>query len=70
MAISDRVFAQYPKSVLVGNGVAFTILPMIVVVLRFYARHISRVAAGIDDWCIVTALVSRTFLASDAVLET
>ena len=57
MAVSEGVFAQYSKPVLVGNGVAFTILPILVVVLRFYARHISRVAAGIDDWCIVAALV-------------
>ena len=58
MAISDRVFAQYPKSVLVGNGIAFTLLPIVVVLLRFYARRISHVAPGIDDWSIVTALVS------------
>lgn len=58
MQISRPLFDQYTKPVLVGNGVAFTVLPIIVVSLRFYARRVARVAVGIDDWCIVVALVN------------
>ena len=58
MPISNHIFAQYSKPVLVGVGVTFTILPIIVVGLRFYARRVSRTAVGIDDWCTVFALVS------------
>lgn len=57
MAVPDSVFAQYGKPVLVGNGVTFTILPILVVGLRLYARRRSRVPVGIDDWFIVVALV-------------
>ncbi|KAL8919795.1 MAG: hypothetical protein Q9172_004800 [Xanthocarpia lactea] len=60
MQISRPLFDQYTKPVLVGNGVAFTVLPIIVVSLRFYARRVARVAVGIDDWCIVVALVLCT----------
>lgn len=58
MQISTRTFDQYTKPVLVGNGVTFIILPIILVGLRFYARRVARVAIGIDDWCIVVALVN------------
>jgi hypothetical protein len=58
MSTSDHVFSQYSKPVLVGVGVTFTILPIIVVGLRFHARRFTRAAVGIDDWCIVVALVS------------
>ncbi|CAO1601782.1 hypothetical protein XANCAGTX0491_005418 [Xanthoria calcicola] len=60
MQISTRTFDQYTKPVLVGNGVTFTILPIIIVGLRFYARRVARLAPGIDDWCIVVALVLCT----------
>lgn len=56
---SDPVFDQYSRPVLVGNGIAFVLLPMIVVSLRFYARRVARGAVGLDDWCIIVALVSR-----------
>lgn len=62
MQTSSRLFDQYTKPVLVGNGVAFTILPIIVVSLRFYARRVARVVVGIDDWCIVVALVNIRIL--------
>ena len=57
MSTSNWVFSEYSKPVLVGVGVALTILPFIVVGLRFYARRVARVAIGVDDWCIVVALV-------------
>ena len=57
MAVPDSVFSQYGKPVLVGNCITFTILPIIVVGLRFYVRRRSRVPIGIDDWFIVLALV-------------
>ena len=56
---SDYVFEQYSKPKIVGVGITFTILPVFVVALRFYARHITRVAFGFDDWSILFALVSR-----------
>lgn len=62
MPTSDRLFSQYSSQVLVGNGVAFTILPMIFVALRFYARRVARAAVGIDDCCIVLALVRSELL--------
>ena len=57
MSESSRVFTQYSKPDIVGAGITFTILPMIVVGLRFYARRVSRAPVGIDDWSIVVALV-------------
>lgn len=57
MSTSNWVFTEYPNQVLVGVGVALTVLPFIVVGLRFYARRVSRIATGVDDWCIVVALV-------------
>ena len=57
MSESSRVFTQYSKSDIVGAGITFTILPIIVVGLRFYARGLSRAPVGIDDWSIVVALV-------------
>ena len=59
MAVPDSVFAQYGKPVLVGVGVTFIILEIIIVGLRFYARRRSRVPVGIDDWMILLALVGR-----------
>ena len=48
----------YSKSVLIGTGVVFTILPMMAVGLRFYARIHSRAKLGADDWIMIPALVS------------
>lgn len=59
---SSRVFDQYSKPVLIGNGFAFTILPIIVVSLRFYARRVARVAVGPDDWSIIVALVRMSWV--------
>ena len=61
MSASDRVFTQYSKPNIVGAGITFTILPILVVGLRFYARHVSRAPVGIDDWSIVGALVILHF---------
>lgn len=47
----------YGRSVLVGTGVAFSVLPIITVSLRFYARSISRAKLGADDWIMIPALV-------------
>ncbi|KAL8725041.1 MAG: hypothetical protein Q9181_006563 [Wetmoreana brouardii] len=57
---SDYPYSQYPKPVLLGVGVTFTILPIFVVGLRFYARRTSRTIIGLDDWCIVFALLLCT----------
>lgn len=54
----NHVSSQYQKPVLVGVGVTFTILPMVVVGLRFYARHFTRATVGMDDWFILFALVN------------
>lgn len=54
----NHVFSQYKKPVLVGVGITLTILPMIVVGLRFRARQFTRAAVGMDDWSILFALVS------------
>lgn len=50
----------YDKSVLIGTGVTFLILPMIAVALRFYARSLSRAKLGADDWIMIPALVSKS----------
>lgn len=50
--------SQYGKSVLVVTGVTFSILPLIAVGLRFYARSLSRANLGADDWILIPALVS------------
>jgi hypothetical protein len=47
----------YGKRVLVGTGIAFSILPTIAVGLRFYARRIGGAKLGLDDWLMVPALV-------------
>lgn len=57
MSTSNWVFSVYFILVLVDVDVALTILPFIVVGLRFYARRVARVATDADDWCIVVALV-------------
>ena len=59
MAItSNSVFSEYPKSVLVGVGLFLTILTIIIVALRFYARYRTPAGIGSDDWVILFALVS------------
>lgn len=57
MAVPASVFAEYGKPILIGVGIAFIILEIIIVGLRFYARRRSRVPVGIDDWLILLALV-------------
>ena len=57
MGPNDVVFSEYPPPVLVGVGITFMVLPVIVVCLRFFARRFTRVAIGIDDWSIIVALV-------------
>ena len=46
MSTSSPVFDQYTKSAFVSNGITFTILPLIFVGLRFYARCRTRIAMG------------------------
>ena len=59
MAItSNIVFSEYPKSVLIGVSLFLTILPIVIVALRFYARHRTPAGIGSDDWVILFALVS------------
>ncbi|KAG8526327.1 uncharacterized protein KY384_000320 [Bacidia gigantensis] len=60
MAVSESVFSQYQKPVLVGVGLVLTILPIIVVALRFWIRRRSPAGFGLDDWCILVALVLCT----------
>ena len=50
--------SPYSKSVLVGTGVVFSILPIIAVGLRFYARTLSSAKLGLDDWIMLPAVVS------------
>ena len=59
MAItSNSVFSEYPKPVLIGVTLFLTILPIVIVALRFYARHRTPAGIGSDDWVILFALVS------------
>ena len=55
---SNSVFDLYLKLVLVGNGIASTIISFIVVGIRFYAPCRTSIVIGLDDLCIVTALAS------------
>lgn len=57
MSDSGQPYSEYRHPVLVGGGISFTILPIIFVGLRFYARRVAHVVAGMDDWCILVALV-------------
>ncbi|MCJ1263249.1 hypothetical protein MMC22_003119 [Lobaria immixta] len=54
--------SQYGKNVLVGTGVVFSILPIIAVGLRFYARTHTRANLGADDWVMIPALVTLVAL--------
>ena len=50
-------FHEYPKSVLVGVGLALTVAAIFIVALRLILRRQMRVKIGIDDWIIVFAVV-------------
>ena len=50
--------SPYNKPALLGAGTTLTILPIVVVALRFFARQRSQVFLGVDDWLILFALVS------------
>lgn len=55
--------ALYGKPVLVSTGIIFSILPTIVVALRFFARRVGGTNLGPDDWIMIPALVSFFFSA-------
>ena len=45
------------QSALVALAVVFMVFPLAFVLLRFWARSLSRVKYGVDDWLIVPAVV-------------
>ena len=49
--------SSYGKAVLLGIGIAFSILPTIAVILRFHARALSQTGLRIDDWIMIPAVV-------------
>ncbi|KAL1988300.1 hypothetical protein VTN96DRAFT_275 [Rasamsonia emersonii] len=49
--------ALYGKPVLVSTGIIFSILPTIVVALRFFARRVGGTNLGPDDWIMIPALL-------------
>ena len=55
---NDSAVSQYNKAVIVGVGSALTLLAIIVVALRFFARRRCRVQYDWDDWSIFLALAS------------
>lgn len=50
------------RPTILGLSIAFPIVSIIVTLLRFEARRVSRTGIGIDDWTILGALVSARLL--------
>ena len=53
----NYAFTAYNKNSLVATGIIFMILPVLFVGLRFYARSISSIKLGIDDWMMIPAII-------------
>ncbi|KAI0201215.1 hypothetical protein F4808DRAFT_130596 [Astrocystis sublimbata] len=51
----DPTYQPYTPSVLIGSAVFFTILTIVSVALRFYARLSTAARFGVDDWLIIPA---------------
>lgn len=44
-------------NILFGVGVALSVVQIVLVAARFYARYLQRVRCGVDDYVILIALV-------------
>ena len=48
------------RPTILGLSIAFPIVSIVAVLLRFESRRLKRVALGADDWTILAALVSHS----------
>lgn len=46
--------------VVIGTGLTFTVLAVLAVALRFYARTRTKTGLGWDDWTMLLAVVSTS----------
>lgn len=53
---------------IIGTGVAFTVLSVAAVGLRFVSKRMTRAALGIDDWLLLASLLIY-FVAEVLVIE-
>ena len=53
----DSAVSEYNSRILIGAGVTLTVLPILIVALRFYVRRTTHTKIGPDDWMILFALV-------------
>ena len=58
IACQKANIAQDKGPVVVGVSIFLTVLPAIVVVLRFGARHVQKLPFKADDWLTIPAIVS------------
>lgn len=56
-------YNPYPRSVLVGTGILFIIVPIATVTVRFYARLTTAARLGADDWTTLPAVTLCVALA-------
>ena len=49
------------RPLILGLSIAFPIIAITAVILRFEARRINRLKLGADDWTILAALVKSPF---------
>ncbi|KAI9787990.1 MAG: hypothetical protein M1816_007294 [Peltula sp. TS41687] len=61
--------AQDDKPLIFGLCIAFPIIAITSVILRFQARRIQRVKLGADDWTILAALILSVALSIDILLD-
>ena len=56
------------RPTILGLSIAFPILSILAVLLRFKARTITRAKLGADDWTIAAALVGYSVLSCSSIV--
>lgn len=53
----DENYQLYNRSVLLGTAIAFIVVSILFVAVRFYARSLTRAHLGLDDFMTVLSLM-------------